>query len=403
VPVGRNILLGWHLALAETVNRVQWYIHFTDGIGCAVDAGRDVLNFVTNYDAMMNCSSGIPPIGGARSRLLWFRSGKGGVRFMVRDVAILGAAVLAFQVACHPAAAAAPPEAHHAHHKVTVASHTAVVAAHPVLVATRTVPRHAKTLVRRVAHVTPERMPAMHVPQEPAVQLPEPIVATDDGAPTSLAYRSDPSAMPADLPATMWATDISALPTPTLPSTPPALSDQESEAGLLANDRGDKTFLMVDKALGKVILFENGQAVYAGPALTGRSLADRIPKGDFTAKFDTLSSTNSKITPAGRYTVARGYDAEVGGPLFDVSEVHGKDWGIAIHQVYLGTPSEHRDKRIHSNNESDKHITFGCINVTPEALALFLHELPERGKIPLYVLPEDASQTTNYLTDHESS
>jgi len=305
---------------------------------------------------------------------------------MVRDMAILGAAMVAFQVAGPAALGAMPPhaDAHHAHRKVIVATHSATP--------------HAKNLVRRVEHTTSER-----VSEEAAVQVPAPAVNTDDGAPTSLAYRPDPSAIPADLPATMWATEIDALPIPALPSTPPALSDQEIEAGQLANDRGDKTFLMVDKALGKIILFENGQPIFAGPALTGQSLADRIPKHDLTANFDTLNAVNTKITPAGRYTIARGYDEEVGGPLFDVNEIHGKDWGIAIHQVYLGTPSEHRDKRIRSNNDDDKHITFGCINVTPEALALFLHELPEKGKIPLYVLPEDASQTANYLAPHESS
>jgi hypothetical protein len=160
---------------------------------------------------------------------------------------------------------------------------------------------------------------------------------------------------------------------------------------------------MVDKALGKVILFENGQPVFAGPALTGASLADQMPKTELGAKFDTLNALETKITPAGRYTVQRGYDPEVGGPLFDISEIHGKDWGIAIHQVYLGTPSEHRDARIKSPGVEDKHITFGCINVKPEALRLFLHELPAKGKIPLYVLPEDASQTAIYLTPHASS
>jgi hypothetical protein len=257
---------------------------------------------------------------------------------------------------------------------------------------------HRKSVERQAAHTAPQREVT-----EAALQFPAPAVDVDDGAPTSLAYRPDATANTSDLPATMWATDIDALPIPPLPSTPPTLSDQETEASQFASEQGDTTFLMVDKALGKIILFENGQPVFAGPALTGQSLADRMPKNELNADFDSLNAVNTKITPAGRYTLERGFDPEVGGPLFDINEIHGKDWGIAIHQVYLGTPSEHRDVRIRSHSDQEKHITFGCINVTPEALALFLHVLPEKARIPLYVLPEDTSQTANYLAPHESS
>ena len=90
---------------------------------------------------------------------------------------------------------------------------------------------------------------------------------------------------------------------------------------------GDKTFLMVDKALGKIILFENGQPVFAGPALTGESTADQMPKTELKAKFDTLNAADTKITPAGRYTVERGFDPEVGGPLFDIDEIRRQRLG----------------------------------------------------------------------------
>jgi hypothetical protein len=306
---------------------------------------------------------------------------------MVRDVALLGAAMMALQVACPHANSAPVTEVHgrHPHHQALASLLPATV--------------HKTIARRRVNRATTEPTPV-----EAALQLPAPVVDTSDGAPTPLAFHAAIAPVtPADLPAEMWATNVDALPVPALPSTPPALSDQETEAGQLANDQGDRTFLMVDKTLGKVILFEKGQPVFAGPALTGASLADQMPKTELGAKFDTLNTLDTKITPAGRYTVQRGYDPEVGGPLFDISEIHGKDWGIAIHQVYLGTPSEHRDARIKSPGVEDKHITFGCINVKPEALRLFLHELPAKGKIPLYVLPEDASQTAIYLTPHASS
>jgi hypothetical protein len=247
------------------------------------------------------------------------------------------------------------------------------------------------------------------------VELQTPEVDTADGAPTPLAFHSGPAIVAPDpeldpdgssKPGHKHRETASAEPafeTPMLPNTPPLLSEQESEAGRLAVGQGDRTFVMVDKARGTIILFENGQPVFAGPALTGESTADQMPKTELGEKFDTLNAPNTKITPAGRYTVERGFDPEVGGPLFDIHEIRGKDWGIAIHQLYLGIPAEHRDARILSPSEEDKHITFGCINVQTATLRLLMHELPVKGPIPLYILPEDASQTAAYLTPRTSS
>jgi hypothetical protein len=55
-----------------------------------------------------------------------------------------------------------------------------------------------------------------------------------------------------------------------------------------------------------------------------------------------------------------------------------------------------------SPNEQDKHITFGCINVTPDAINFLLRELPEKGATPLYILPVDASQTATYFAARTS-
>jgi hypothetical protein len=315
---------------------------------------------------------------------------------MVRDVAILGAAMLALQVAC-PAAQAAPvPEAngHKAHHGAAASAHIALA--------------HKKFTRRHIDHPV-----VAEAPPEVAIQFAAPEVETANGAPTSLAFHAaapeaNPVAEPspkiaAKHPVRETAAVEPAADIPLLPSTPPLLSDQESEAGRLANAQGDRTFIMVDKALGKVILFQNGQPVYAGPALTGASTADIMPKTELTANFDTLNATNTKITPAGRYTVQRGFDPEVGGPLFDIHEIRGKDWGIAIHQLYLGIPSEHRDVRILSPSDEDKHITFGCINVTTPTMRVLMHELPVKGLVPLYILPEDVSQTAAFLTTRVSS
>jgi hypothetical protein len=325
---------------------------------------------------------------------------------MVREVAIVGAAMVALQLAC-PSAQSAPATAaqtRHPRHTAIAVPHTATAQA----VAVRPPTAHKK-VVRQVAHApAPSAKPQ---PLEAAMQLATPDVDTADGAPTPLAFHvvraiaepaqdtgGSPKSAHHDTAAAEPAVDI-----PVLPSTPPMLTRQESEAGQMANAHGDKTFVMIDKARGKIILFENGQPVFAGPALTGQSTADEIPKKELGEKFDNLNAPNTKITPAGRYTVQRGFDPEVGGPLFDIPEIRGKDWGIAIHQLYLGIPSEHRDVRILSSNDEDKHITYGCINITTPTMRVLLHQLPAKGPIPLYILPQDSSQTAAYLTPRTAS
>ena len=158
---------------------------------------------------------------------------------------------------------------------------------------------------------------------------------------------------------------------------------------------------MVDKALGRIILFENDKPVFSGSALTGESTADRLPPGALHEKFSKLTALDTKVTPAGRYTVTRGHDSDYG-PLLDINEIQGKDWGIAIHQVYLGTPSERRAERLQSPNDQDKHITFGCINVTPEAIRFLMKELPRKRATPLYILPLDETSTAAYFSPHSS-
>jgi hypothetical protein len=175
------------------------------------------------------------------------------------------------------------------------------------------------------------------------------------------------------------------------------LTQQERGVGDFAARKGDTTFLMVDKLRGRIILFEHGQPLYSGAALTGHSLADALPAKAEGKTFDDLSSLSTKVTPAGRYSVRRHPDPSYG-TVFDVNEVKGLDWGIAIHKVYLGTPSEHRAERIRSPSADVKHITYGCINVTPEFLRLLMHELPDGGVTPLYILPIDETLTASYFS-----
>lgn len=177
---------------------------------------------------------------------------------------------------------------------------------------------------------------------------------------------------------------------------PGSLTTQEQDVGQFAVENGDRKFLMVDKSLGKILLWEDGKPVFIGNALTGASHADRLPPNEMNEEFARLDALDTKVTPAGRFTVTRGYEKGYG-PLLDIKEIQGKDWAIAIHKVFLGFPWENRAARLQSSRHDDKNITFGCINVTPDTLQLLLRELPETGATPLYVLPRDETKTARFF------
>jgi len=158
---------------------------------------------------------------------------------------------------------------------------------------------------------------------------------------------------------------------------------------------------MVDKALGKIILFEGGLPTYTGSALTGQSTSDELPPNALSQTFDQLSSEATKITPAGRFTATFGHNAEYG-TLLDVNEMHGKDWGIAIHQVWLGDPAERRAQRLQSSREADKHITYGCINVAPATIEALIQQFPKDQSVPLYILPQDGTRTDTLFMPRNS-
>jgi len=190
---------------------------------------------------------------------------------------------------------------------------------------------------------------------------------------------------------------------PTMAALPPdALTTQEQDVGTLAVVRNrDEKFLMVDKSLGKILLWEAGKPVFIGNALTGASYSDRLPTDEMKEAFAKLDALDTKVTPAGRFTIARGFEKGYG-PLFDIREIQGKDWAIAIHKVFLGFPWEHRASRLQSSRYDDKNITFGCINVTPETMELLLRELPENSATPLYVLPRDETKTAAFFAPPSS-
>jgi hypothetical protein len=172
-----------------------------------------------------------------------------------------------------------------------------------------------------------------------------------------------------------------------------ALSPTEQRVSLIAWRNGDRDYLMVDKNRGKIILFENGKPIFSRPALTGESMADRIPADAWSTPWAQQSGVKFKVTPAGRFTITRNHDRALG-ELFDINELQGQDWTIAIHRVWLGKPAERRDARLRSDLDQDKHITNGCVDVDPSTMAQLSRVLPSRG-MPLYILPNNEDLITD--------
>ncbi len=174
------------------------------------------------------------------------------------------------------------------------------------------------------------------------------------------------------------------------------LSGQALFVSRIAVANGDRDFLMVDKLRGLIFLFKNGQPVFSDAALTGASTADRVPPALLAKTFSQPVDDSEKITPAGRFTVSRQYD-KLYGTTFDIGEVQGKDWSLAIHPVFLGLPYEHRLERLKSPTAQDNHVTYGCINISSAAIRTLTRFLPADRTTPLYVLPLDEKLTSSFF------
>jgi hypothetical protein len=173
-----------------------------------------------------------------------------------------------------------------------------------------------------------------------------------------------------------------------------ALSPAAWRVSQIASRNGDRQFVMVDKAHGKIILFADGMPIFSGPALTGESLADRLPPDARRKPLSRQNGVDYNVTPAGRFTMTRAHDNALG-DTFDINELQGVDWRIAIHRVWLGKSFQHRDERLLSANDKDKHITEGCIDVDMRTVVQLYRLLPYSRRTAIYILPIDESLITD--------
>src|ERR1700722_17115790 len=98
----------------------------------------------------------------------------------------------------------------------------------------------------------------------------------------------------------------------------PVLSPAAARVSLIANGNGDRNFLVVDKTHGEIILFTDGRPVFRRAALTGESMADRIPPDAWRKPWSQQRDVKYKVTPAGRFTLTRDHDRALG-DLFDIN------------------------------------------------------------------------------------
>ena len=165
------------------------------------------------------------------------------------------------------------------------------------------------------------------------------------------------------------------------------MASSAAPASQIAARDGDRDYLIVDEVAGEIILFRNGVPVVRGSVLTGGNPGDTLAPGSLERAFTRTPRFEDQITPAGRYTVGMA-PGNLFGITLNVNEIQGADWDIAIHKVFLGFPLEHRDTRLASMDGRDKHITFGCIDVSAPVMKRVSAMLPEDAT-PVYIVPAD--------------
>lgn len=149
-----------------------------------------------------------------------------------------------------------------------------------------------------------------------------------------------------------------------------------------------KSFIVADKAAGQLHAFmADGTLIRSAPALYGESLADAMTPEQLAKPLDKMTRAD-KITPAGRWNVTLQDSPEYGWVL----SFKGGN-GLAIHSVYLGTPSENRLGRLSSKISSDNYVSWGCINVPAEFAHNVLKDNFTSKDHGLFILPIQTENT----------
>jgi hypothetical protein len=101
----------------------------------------------------------------------------------------------------------------------------------------------------------------------------------------------------------------------------------------------------------------------------------------------TIEATTAaeKITPAGRFSATYRND--------NLVFAEGAQSSIAMHKVYLGTPSERRQQRLDTASPEDNRVSYGCINVSAAYMKNVVEPTFKDSGGVMYITPD--SQTLN--------
>lgn len=150
-----------------------------------------------------------------------------------------------------------------------------------------------------------------------------------------------------------------------------------------SGDNGDMPFVIVDKLLSRVYVFDGAARLRgAAPALLGLAQGDESVPGIGNRKISTIRP-HERTTPAGRFLASMERSLQ-GDEILWVDY----DAAIALHRVSATVPGERRLQRLDSLTLPDRRITYGCINVPVQFFDDIVVPAFKGGKGIVYVLPE---------------
>jgi hypothetical protein len=154
--------------------------------------------------------------------------------------------------------------------------------------------------------------------------------------------------------------------------------------------------IILDKKNAIIYVFNQGKFVAASYFLHGARSVDDFPGGSMEASYYArIPISQKQVTPAGAFNLVKTpNDPDYGRSL---TFAQYKDYRLAIHRVYRGSPSQHRVERLYSRTSSDNLISMGCVNVTDEFFDQILDRLTITKNSYVYIIPYHTEQMSKYL------
>lgn len=158
----------------------------------------------------------------------------------------------------------------------------------------------------------------------------------------------------------------------------------------------DAISIIADKPRGTLHVFYGRTYFASSPMLYGRLRKDDFPGGSMEASYTLAIPLSQKmVTPAGMFPLTKQLNDPTYGTTLDFAQY--KDYRLAIHPVYLGSPAERREERLQTAAASDNAISFGCINVPADFFSNYLKPLKIGAGSTLYILPNDETTFAKYF------